>query len=240
MSEIHALSGAYAVDALDDHERELFERHLADCADCRAEVASLREAAATLPESTPASPPPALRDSVLAGIRTVRPLPPLPTSVAAERARTRRPLWRNPSALLAAAAAVVAIGGAVMVTQPWDDEARAPSAAERVIEADDAREVTVKLDGATATLFHSPSQGRAALVTDDLPAPPAGKVYELWLQKDGVMVPAGLMPAGEDQEFLLSGDTSGATAAGITVEPAGGSDEPTTTPIALFELEQTT
>ena len=40
MSEIHALSGAYAVNALDDIERAQFERHLAECAECRAEVAS--------------------------------------------------------------------------------------------------------------------------------------------------------------------------------------------------------
>ncbi len=38
MSDIHALSGAYAVDALDDIERAQFERHLAECAECRAEV----------------------------------------------------------------------------------------------------------------------------------------------------------------------------------------------------------
>ena len=48
MSDIHALSGAYAVDALDDLERAGFERHLAGCAACRAEVASLREATAAM------------------------------------------------------------------------------------------------------------------------------------------------------------------------------------------------
>ena len=36
--DIHALSGAYAVDALDDVERARFERHLANCEACRAEV----------------------------------------------------------------------------------------------------------------------------------------------------------------------------------------------------------
>ncbi|HEY9395441.1 MAG TPA: zf-HC2 domain-containing protein, partial [Nocardioides sp.] len=41
--DIHALSGAYAVDALDDIERARFEEHLAVCADCRDEVASLRD-----------------------------------------------------------------------------------------------------------------------------------------------------------------------------------------------------
>ena len=50
------------------------------------------------------------------------------------------------------------------------------------------------------------------------------------------MVPAGLMPAKSDQTVLLSGDATDAHAVGITVEPAGGSDEPTTYPIALFEL----
>jgi hypothetical protein len=54
------------------------------------------------------------------------------------------------------------------------------------------------------------------------------------------MVPAGLMPPKPDQTFLLEGDASDAMAAGITVEPAGGSPEPTTSPIALFDLEDTT
>ncbi|MBU2075761.1 MAG: zf-HC2 domain-containing protein, partial [Actinobacteria bacterium] len=43
MNDVHALSGAYAVDALDDIERAQFERHLVECAECRAEVDSLRE-----------------------------------------------------------------------------------------------------------------------------------------------------------------------------------------------------
>ena len=74
MSDLHAHSGAYAVDALDDVERARFERHLAECEDCRAEVQSLREAAALLADDTAAAPPPGLRDRVLADIATVRPL----------------------------------------------------------------------------------------------------------------------------------------------------------------------
>lgn len=230
MSDIHALSGAYAVDALDEHERLLFEQHLAECDDCRDEVDSLREAAATLPAATPTAPPASVREAVLAGITTVRPLPPVLPVAEARRPRRRR-------ALLAAAAAVVALAGVgVAVTQPWEDDATRPPTAAGVIRADDARSVTVRLDGASATVFHSESLGRAAIVTDDMPAPPAGKVYELWLQVDGEMVPAGLMPVAEDQELLLEGDASDATAAGITVEPVGGSAVPTTDPIALFDF----
>ena len=54
--DIHALSGAYAVDALDDIERAQFERHLAECPACTSEVASLREAAALLAETTMTTP----------------------------------------------------------------------------------------------------------------------------------------------------------------------------------------
>jgi anti-sigma-K factor RskA len=76
-ADIHSLVGAYAVDAVDDHERAAFEQHLAECPECRAEVSELRETAARLSLATQVAPPASLRDSVLAGIRTVRPLPPL-------------------------------------------------------------------------------------------------------------------------------------------------------------------
>ena len=61
MSDIHALSGAYAVDALDDAERAQFEDHLAECPACRSEVDSLQEAAALLAETTVTTPSAELR-----------------------------------------------------------------------------------------------------------------------------------------------------------------------------------
>ena len=67
--EIHALSGAYAVDALDPEEKAQFEEHLGSCAACRAEVASLRETTALLAETAEADPPPALRDRLPAPVR---------------------------------------------------------------------------------------------------------------------------------------------------------------------------
>ena len=75
--DLHHLSGAYAVDALDDAERASFEQHLAVCADCRAEVAELSATAHSLGALTEATPPASLRASVLSGIARVRPLPPL-------------------------------------------------------------------------------------------------------------------------------------------------------------------
>ena len=47
-SDPHDLLAAYALDALDDDERERFERHLADCEDCSEQLALLREPVAAL------------------------------------------------------------------------------------------------------------------------------------------------------------------------------------------------
>ena len=61
--DIHALSGAYAVDAVDEFERAQFERHLSDCATCRAEVDSLREAGSLIAETSAVAAPDSLRAS---------------------------------------------------------------------------------------------------------------------------------------------------------------------------------
>jgi anti-sigma-K factor RskA len=109
-----------------------------------------------------------------------------------------------------------------------------------VVAAADAAHATAKIDGGTVTVYRSEKLGKAALVASDLPPVAAGKVYEMWLQTpDGAMVPAGLMTGG-DATVVLEGDAAHATAAGITVEPKGGSTSPTTAPIALFDFERAT
>ncbi len=224
MSDIHALVGAYAVDALDDVERAAFERHLAECAACRAEVDGLREAASVIGSSVAQEPPGSLREAVLADIATVRPLPPLTVPLTQRAARFRFAL------VAAAAAVVIAAAGGVVVAQPWADDASQvqPTAADRIRAAADAETFEQKLDGgAVATVIRSKSLNQAVLVTQDMPPAPEGKTYELWLNHDGVgMVAAGLMENGE-REVLLEGDPATAVGFGITVEPDGGSERPT-------------
>lgn len=252
MNDIHALSGAYAIDALDETERAAFEAHLASCADCRTEVAELREAAGMLAELEPVTPPPALRDSVLAGIGKVRPLPPLPPQEQSQSESqdappaetgpaTVTPLRRRRvrTAVVAAAAVLLLAGGGLAVTQPWqDDTSQELSAADRVLAAEDAEEVKLEFpDGASARLVRSINEGRAVLVTSDMPSAPDGRDYQLWLETpDGAMIDAGIMPDRPDQTVMLSGDAAAATGAGITVEPDGGSPQPTSEPIAYFDL----
>jgi anti-sigma-K factor RskA len=245
MTDIHQLSGAYALDAVDDDERALFEQHLTECEDCRVEVGGLRETAGLLALMAEAAPPPALRDSVLTGIAQVRPLPP-PTShrpdarrvAAIEGAPSRRRTSTWWTSLLVAAALALVAGVGLSVWRPWAPDEPALSAAERVLQAADAEKVAVDLgEAGRATVVRSRSEDRAVIVTEDMVPAPDGMVYELWFQTpEDDMVPAGLMPPAPDQTMMLDGPAAEATAVGITVEPEGGSPEPTSDPIALFDL----
>jgi len=231
MSDIHKLTGAYALDAVDDIERATFEGHLAECEDCRTEVASLRETTALLAESAAVSPPPSLRDSVLSGISQVRPLPPIV-------APPRRAAWFP---LLVAAALVAILGVGATVWQPWAPSDTG-SVIEQVLQAADAQRVEVDLgDAGRATVVRSKSVGKAVITTKDMASAPSGKVYALWFEsKDGDMLPAGLMADKPDQTVVLEGDAVTAKAAGITVEPSGGSAEPTLPIVAVFDFSQAT
>lgn len=238
-TEVHALSGAYAVDALDDLEKARFEEHLRRCAECRAEVDSLREAAATL-SIDPAfevAPPPSLRGEVLAGIEEIRPLPPLTDHDRPVVPMVRRRRWSGAPLLVAAALVLVALAATAWL-RPWQDDTTTLTAADRVIRADDAVSHTEELpDGSRATVYLSRSEGRAVLRTEDMAPAPDGKVYELWLQTpQGAMEPAGLMPDDPDTTVLLDGDASAAVGVGVTVEPDGGSKQPSSDPILLFPL----
>lgn len=268
-TSIHALSGAYVVDALDDDERVGFEAHLPGCRDCQVEVAELRRAAGELAHEVAEEPPAALRASVLSAISAVRPLPPEKSSESpVTGSRTTAPKQATPSATdddapgsgdgvvvplrrrrrrlanIAVAAAVLGVVGVGAVTEPWASDPTTPtqnlSTADRVLSAEDAEEVTQRFpDGSSATVTRSVSEGRAVLSTKEMAAPPDGKAFELWLRIDGRMAPAGLMTTGGDQTFVLSGDGAAATAVGITLEPESGSPAPTSDPIAMMEFEGT-
>lgn len=259
---LHALSGAYVVDALDDAERATFGQHLPGCLDCQREVAGLREATALLANDSTMTPPASLRASVLSGIKAIRPLAPEtvdrdlrwsdPVEATAIPQESRQPAAgatvlpfrrRAPrvTKLVAAAAAVAAIGAGV-IYQPWQGNGDAPSATlspvDRVLTAPDAQKISMSLrDGSSATVYRSASEGHAVLLTRGMADPPSGRTFELWLRnKAGVMKPAGLMTTGGDHKVLLKGSSTSATGVAITVEPKGGSTSPSSRPITVFEL----
>jgi anti-sigma factor RsiW len=67
-ADIHALAGAYALDAVDDLERAAFDRHLRSCESCALEVAELTETVAWLTHSVAEPAPAGLRAAVLAEV----------------------------------------------------------------------------------------------------------------------------------------------------------------------------
>jgi hypothetical protein len=248
MSDIHALSGAYAVDALDDDERTQFEQHLEVCPECRAEVQSFTETAALVAETEAETPPPGLRDSVLSGIASIRPLPPDFTGpvtgpvsgpVGADTAEVHTLRRRSYPLLVAASVALIllAVGGG-LVYHANHGGSSTTDLADQIMKAPDAVRVTEPVPGGgQLTIVRSASLKRAVMVGSDVPPPKPGTTYQMWLQQPGQgMVSAGLMPDAE-QPTVLTGDAATAEAAAVSVEPEAGSPQPTTKPIALFPLQ---
>src|SRR5580765_1890841 len=97
---LHDYTAAYALDALPRDECARYEEHLATCERCRAELAALSLAAASLAFAGPAPPPPVeLRSRIVEAARAERP------NVVPLRSR-----WNHGTAVIAAIAAVAAIG----------------------------------------------------------------------------------------------------------------------------------
>ncbi|MEV8127385.1 anti-sigma factor [Streptomyces sp. NPDC085944] len=246
--DLHSLTGAYALHALSDDERDAFERHLADCADCHQETREFAAATARLGLAATVVPGTALRERVLHRITTVRQIPPGGGTVE-KAARRVVPRGRGLArwALAACLAAAAGLGG----TAVWQYE-RAQDAGERaaqaerraetlagVLAAPDAESRTARLaDGASGTLVVSERLDRAVFLASGMAEAPPGKVYQLWFDDHGTMRPAGLMDPGDDtsQAVLMEGAVDGAAGVGITVEPAGGSKQPTSDPIALMSM----
>jgi anti-sigma-K factor RskA len=208
---IHDLSAAYALDALDDDERRAFEEHLAGCERCREEVAAYSGAAEALGYGAgPAEPPSTLRDRILVAARAERP------NVVA-----LRPRWVYPVAAVAAVAACAAIWLGI-----WN-----VSLHNRLSNAQALQSVPVT--GAPGSLIVG-SNGSAALVLYRLDSAPAGKTYEAWvIRGKRAPVSAGLFRGGGTTFVPLGGRVRKGSVVAVTVEPAGGSDAPTTKPFVV-------
>jgi anti-sigma factor RsiW len=251
-TDLHELSGAYVLDAVDDIERAAFARHLAECAACTAEVAELRQVADLLGELAEQPPPPALRANVLAAVGRTRqagPEEPVPGKVVQQtRARrTGRPMpgWLV-AAVAAAAAAVLAIAGTwAVMDQRLQDQHRQVRAlqADRariyaVMNARDVQMLGTNLPGGgrVAAALSTVEQGGVAMLAG-LARPPDGEVYQMWLMVGQRATSALVVPAGlRGGTMLFQHWIPGADAVGITFEPLGGSALPTMAPLATIKL----
>jgi len=236
---LHLLSGAYALNALALEEREAFEDHLSTCDSCRAEVAGLTTTAARLAEPIAVAPPARLKADLLPRLDEVRQLPPrtppleeLP--ISRERRRMR--------VLLAAAAGIVLAAGAATTWTMvrYHDVAQRERAITRVLAAPDARAVpsTTPSWRGIARVIVSRQRGEGVLVAGaELAAPPAGKTYELWYISATGARPAGTFaPHARGLTRVITGAVGDATLVAVTIEPTGGRDKPSGSPVATFPL----
>lgn len=238
-TDLHHLAAAYALDALDDDERDAFEAHLADCESCRADVADFRATAEHLAAGAAAPPPDGLRADVLSTIGATRQLPPevgpRPARAELSGSDKSRARWWFTSLSAAAAVLLVVVGVVALVSHDGGSEFA------DVIEADDA--VVVPLDAQVADeqgsirIVWSPGLERVAVYGNTLAAPGVDRIYELWaIEPDGTPVPAGVFgdAGGQVRDVLALADVN-ATAWGVTIEPAGGSPQPTSDIVFLGE-----
>ncbi len=233
--DLHTLTGAYALDALDDAERREFQAHLAECESCAEEVRELRATGALLGVAAATGVPSSFHDSVMHEVRATRQLPPL--SPAPDAGTVISLLRRSRAAsrtFLAVAAALVVVAGSLgaVAVQQHREAARAEQAAAQmsaVLAAPDARQVD---GGGVARVIVSPSEGKAVFVGQKLPATDAQHVLQLWVIDRGARS-VGVIHGS--QALLATGIAPGAKL-GVTVEPAGGSKQPTTAPIMTMDL----
>lgn len=230
-ADIHTLTGAYVLHALTDDERAAFETHMAQCPSCQREVSELRETASRLGSAVAAEPPESLRSDVLDRINRVRQMPPEDGGVVVAIRRRRWPLWVTSIAAAAAMLAAVALGAEVVSTQRELDRAEGQRAElVEVLAAADSR-----LRGTTnGSVVVSQRLDKLAFLPRAVPPPPAGKAYQMWFIGPQGPRSAGLMT--DPASPVVTDLRRGAEQFGVTVEPRGGSQRPTTKPVLLVRL----
>lgn len=220
---------AYALGVLDASEREPVDRHLDDCATCRAEVRAFAETAWTIAQTAALDTPTGLRDAIVG--RAERDLRPLAgsrrsTVLGPLVAMLRRPI---PVAVPLALAflLVVSLVGLAGARRDADGYATALAGV--------ASARVVPLVGSDTALRGSvvlPASGAPAYLILDLPAAPSGKTWAAWVLNGEKPIAAGLSDhrTGVITLFLTAPLGTGDGVA-VTLEPAGGSLAPTSAPV---------
>lgn len=233
--DAHTLAGPYVLDALPAGERVAFEEHLGHCESCAADIDGMRRVAVRLGGAVAVPVPPLLRARVLIEVvRTRQVSPPL------KRSRAPRFGRRSLLAVAAAITAVAATGVAIDQHRDGFDERVANDALMRVLSQPDARTVRGDLSGGgRATVVSSVRTDAAVVVLHDLGRLSGRRTYQLWLIDKGQQAHSVGLVAGDTADAQLSVDGGGLADKvmfGVTVEPRGGSHEPTLPAAALIAL----
>jgi hypothetical protein len=238
---LRELTAGAALDDLDPVERRSLDGHLATCSECRELREEFHHVLGDLALLAPAVQPPSeLRGQVMTALRDpVGPTGRPGTLVPFPRRTARGPLFASLG--LAAALGIVAVGlgaRAVQLDSELDTAVAAAIAAEARLAAGDAAMAVVADPGHVTATLHGeavapdvqsvvvfrPGSDEAYLMANDLPATPAGRVYQLWYADAAGVHPLGTFHHDGSGPFVapFGVDLAGSVAAMVTLEPEGG------------------
>ena len=229
--DILDLAQVYALDAVDDQQRHEIDTAIQSAPPhIRLEfdnaVRGVQETMAAQSASTAVDPPDYLLGRILDALPGTASAP-TPVALDEVRARRRRRLLGALSA--AAAVIVLAVGGITVAQQLQSDETQPVPA--QILAADDVRTAAAPIaGGGSATVVYSKDVDAGLLVMNDVPPPEPGSVYQMWLLGPShEPVSAGIMEADDvaPSTTAVVNDIDQSTALGFSVEPPGGSTQPT-------------
>jgi anti-sigma-K factor RskA len=216
---------AFVLGALPEEERREFEEYLASHPERQAEIDELGAVAGLLALSPQEQePPPELRRSIMAVVEA-----------EAEHPRAGSGLARMRELL---GVRTLALGAAALLVQAQiqDLQSQAPSPQA----PHDGRLVALEGSGAARQASVEVmilDNDRAVLMAEDMPPVPEDKTFQIWVIENDVPKPGGLFETGEEW-VVTSVETplDGADIIAVTVEPEGGSPQPTTDPMLTAKL----
>lgn len=238
--ELRTMLASYAIGALPEEEMPLIRDHILTCEDCMREADAFAAAVPALALTVePVELPAGFTDAVLAKVRHEQ---------VAETAPTRRSWSLLPRLAFGGLAIVAALlGGAFLDAR--QDARRAERdviALERTIERNE--EVLAnfvrhddgwRLEGSTGAVGRMvPTPQGATFAVAGLPTPPDGHTYQLWLLRgacgDDPCAPTSAGTFDVDSGLVVvevERSVRNFAGAAVTLEPAGGSEQPTTDPL---------
>jgi anti-sigma-K factor RskA len=219
--EVKELLASFAIGALEEDERLEVDAHLKECRLHDRAIASLRTVVDALPLTVDErDPPPGLRERILGAASPVEREPAAPVPIT--RAPSRRRPTFNPGWALAAAAVVIA--GLVV----WNVALQTGDGG-----GGEQKVSTQTIDQGSARMVYLPDED-LAVVELELAPPPPGSVYQMWEMRGAVAESLGVVPGTGSGAY--SG-VSDADALALSIEPPGGSEQPTTMPVLVMELD---
>lgn len=257
---IEELLPFYALDALTEEERELVEKHLAEHPEARQQLEEMAHAVSALPYGVvPVEPPRRAKEALMARVATEAEAR---TRSSAQSQPSRRVMrfesfFRTFSLVAAAVAIIWVIVLNVQVVRLQNEisalndrlAAQAESLDEIITnlpQTNPSNVITVSLKGTEVQpqvqgqLIVDPDSQSAVLVISGLSELEAGKTYQVWLINGGAPVSAGLLTVdknGQGVFIVASEEAIGSfNTLGISIEPEGGSPQPTGDIVVFSEL----